>query len=336
MASRRPTANALKNNFMKRRLFGIVITLAVVGIFAWYIAANWQQFSQLRFAQPLLLLPAALLGAINIYGIGVLMSISLRPLGVRLSGSESFGLASLTRFCNYISPGYLGAAVRAVYLKKTYQFSFANFSSTFLVNNLALFLVSGVLALLAFSLYGNSLADNNLRVITIVIIAIVLFAGLLAMPLDKLKRWLIRKGDRQESKVFDRLIALMGGFMTIRSQPALLASMFLWAIVATIASAIMTLLLYAVLNYQIAFLPVLFITAISSWGILFSITPANIGIREGLMVIAAQIMNVPIVETLAVAILLRLVIFVMTALLSIYYAPKLLHTSLANISSLKQ
>lgn len=321
---------------MKRRLIRIVITFVILGVFAWYVAANWQQFSELRFAQPLHLLPAALFTAVSIYGIGVLLAASLQPLGVRLSKHELFGLASLNRFCNLIAPGYLGAAVRAVYLKRTYKFSFASFSSSFIVSSLILFLISGLLALLSFFLQGSTLSGDTSSLISIMALAVLFFVVSLVIPLGAPQRLLDKANKRRRNKLLDRLGAVLDGFIKIRAQPSLFYKMTFWAIVTVVGTSITTLLLYQTLAYQIGFMEALFIAAVSSWGIIISITPANIGIREGLMVVAAQIMSVPIPETLAVAILLRLVAFVVAAALSAYYAPKLLHVSLANIGSLER
>lgn len=316
---------------MKKRLLGAIIALVIIGIFVWYIASNWQQFSQLSFVHAWLLLPALVVAGINIYCVGMLMELALRPLGVRLSSQETLGLASLNRFCNLISPGYLGAAIRAMYLKKTYRFSFANFSSSFLASNLVLFLVSGLLALLAFGLSGGSLGGESGNLPIILLVAVVLFTGMLIMPFGPVRQCLEKLRAKRKNKLLERFSAALAGFIKIRHQPLLFYTLALWAALSIGTATLMVWLLYHTLGYPIAFLSALFITAIGNWGVIFSITPANIGIREGLMVIAAHVMQVPIVETLAVSLLMRLVVFVVAAVLSSYYAPKLLHTSLTHI-----
>lgn len=319
-----------------RRILGLALAIIILGIFTWYTVSNWEQFSELRFTNPLLLIPAMALTFLNIYGIGALLAHSLQPLGVKLTRHELLGLASLNRFLNLISPGYLGAAVRAVYLKKTYKFSFASFSSSFVASNIILFLVSGLLALASFTLSGSALETNNENLIIVLIVAVAFFVGTLVVPLNKLQQWLVKVNKEKQNKFLERLAIAFDGFIKIRAHSALFYSLLFWAAITVITTGLMTLMLYQVLGYNIGFLQALFISAVSSWGIIISITPANIGIREGLMVLAAQIVGAPIPETLAVAILLRLVAFVVAAVLSIYYAPKLLNVSLKNIGSIKK
>lgn len=87
-------------------------------------------------------------------------------------------------------------------------------------------------------------------------------------------------------------------------------------------------LLYASLGTHLTLVSVLFISSLTSWSVLFAITPGSLGVREGLMVVAAQIAGVPIAATLVVAILLRLLTFIVAGILSAYYTPRLLNTSI--------
>lgn len=320
---------------MKKGIIGIALALIIIGVFVYYVALNWQQFSELRLTNPSFLLPAIFMSAVNVYAVGALMDVALRPFGIHLSQREIFGLASLTRFCRYIAAGYLGAAVRAFYLKKTYQFSYTKFSSTFIVNNVVVFLAAGLLTFLAFVLQGG-LWDNNLELIYVLLVAMVTFGGALFIPLNKPSQWLKKYHQKHNSKIASRLNSLLDGFIEVSSRPSLLLQMFLWASVSIVTSGFTILFLFHTLGYQIAFLPALFIAALSGWGVIISLTPANIGVQEGLMVVAAQIMNIPVPTTLVVAILLRLVIFALVAPLSLYFAPKLLNTPLTQIGILKR
>jgi uncharacterized membrane protein YbhN (UPF0104 family) len=109
--------------------------------------------------------------------------------------------------------------------------------------------------------------------------------------------------------------------------------MFIWVLITLASTAAALLALYASIGLAIDSLSALFIAAIVSWSMVFSITPAGIGVREGLMVFGAGLIGIPIPETLTVAILLRFVTFFVAGILSIYYAPRLLGTTILNMKN---
>lgn len=316
---------------MKKKIIGFILAVVILGVLAWYVSVNWQDFNSLQFAAPWLLLPTALGIALNIYATGMLMDVTLQPLGVFLRRKEVFGLASLTRFSNVIASGYIGMMVRAVYLKKTYNFSFAKFSSTFVVSNAILFLVSGLLALTTFVLHGSTGTQDSTNVVIVVLIVMSVLTAMFTLPLHWLQRWL----QRRSGKVFNRLATFTNSFLIIRSRPLVLVKIIAWAATALLSFTLVTFFLYQTLGHAITPLQVVFITALSSWGIVFSITPGNIGVREGLMALAAQLIGVPVATTIAVALLMRLLVFLVAALASAYFAPRLLGVSLLKISRFK-
>lgn len=316
------------------RLARLVLTTAILVLLGCYIAANYAQFRELQLMHPWLLVPASVLLLINIYGIGALMSTSLQPLGLQLDWHETLGLAALNRLCNYISFAGLGAAVRAVYLKRTYHCSYASFSSSFVANNIMLLLVSGILALIA--LTAGGILDGHWQLIMLLAAVVTCLAGTLLLPLNRLIRALELAERKYRYRVLERLRTAAEGFNKIRRQPSVVVRMSLWGLASLLTLAMATMLLYHCLGYSIAWPHALFIAAASSWSIVIALTPAGIGIREGLMVAAAALVEAPIPETLAVALLLRLLVFCVATALSAYYAPRLLRVPLTKIGKLRQ
>lgn len=313
----------------KNRILQIAIVLVVVAAFAWYLSSSWSDFQSLSIVNPLLFIPIAVLVILNIFTVGSLVETAIEPHGVKLKPSEIFGLSSLTRFGNYTSPGYLGTAIRATYIKKVHGVSYTKFSSSFIVSSALQFLISGIIALVIYFSNGNDSAVAQ-PIIIIGILLLVLIA-ILKLPLGKITSLLNRYSQRRGSKILDRLHSLLVNFDKVRVYPGILSKMFLWMLLTLLVSSLMLILLYRTLGFDIGALEAIFITALGGWSIIFSITPANIGIREGLMALAAQLMSVPIPETLAVAILLRVVTFIVITVFAIYFAPKLLGSTVTNL-----
>ena len=149
---------------MKKKILKPLISIAVLVVFTVligrYLFENWHEFTNISITEPYYLIPAALLIVINIYATGIVLDLAIEPHGVKLSKREAFGLANITRFSNQFSPSYVGATLRARYIKRSYGVSYTKFSSSFLVSNLLQFMISGLLAITAF-LVVTPVLDNG-------------------------------------------------------------------------------------------------------------------------------------------------------------------------------
>lgn len=316
---------------MKKTALQVIATLIIIGAVVAYVVLNWEQFTSIRLSEPLLLIPAFIFMIFNLYSTGMLTELALEPHGVKLNKSEVFGLANLTRFANHVAPGYIGAAVRALYFKRHHNMPLTAFSSSFLISNLLQFIVSGVIALVIFVSYAQSRDSSTGSTLLLVFAALVGFLVILNLPLDVIRG----KVAAMSSKYMKHLTQIIDGYVKVRSSPFLIYRIAGWAIISTLTGAAVTVALYYLLGYNINPLAATFIAALGSWGILFSITPANLGIREGLMVFGAQVMGVPLAETLAVAIIFRIVTFSTVGVFSLYYAPRLLAVPVFKITKIK-
>ncbi len=318
------------------RLISAVTLLSFTVILTWYLNNNWAQFQGIDLVNPLLLLPTLILIFANIYCVGAVLELAIEPHGVKLSKNEIFGLSALTRFANHISPSYLGAAIRATYLKKNYDVSYAKFTSSFALSNVLQFLISGLLVLTIFFLYIQSFA--NFQPILVIIFALFAFFTALYMPVGNIASLIAGKSAKlrgKKAKVLERLSEAVTQYDKVRSHPGILVRTLWWMLTLLFVSSITLWLLYRVLGFDVDLVATLFITSIAGWTIIFSITPAGIGIREGLMVFAANLAGVSIPATLTAAILLRVLTFLTISTLSSYYAPKLLNTTIRNLKSLR-
>lgn len=318
-----------------KSLLGTCIVILFVFAAIWYIVTNHNDFAKLTITEPWYILPAILAIVINIYASGIVIDLAIEPHGVKLTRKEAFGLASITRFSNQFSPSYVGATIRAAYMKRAHGVSYAKFSSSFIISNLLQFMISGLFTIATFVALDPS--SNNNKLLYLVIGAVVVFIAILYMPLKRLLRLINERASRsgKGGKFFERLHTILEGYSTVRSHPRLLSRTISWMVVIMLSFSMSYYLLYATLGFHISIVGAFFIAALSGWSILIAITPGNLGIREGLMVVAAQVAGVPISVTLLVAILLRILMFVVSGALSAYYSPRLLHTSIFKLNNNK-
>lgn len=311
-----------------------LLTLFILGFLGWYVYSNWEQFANLELSQPLFLIPAVAAFLLNVFLMGLLIEQVIRVRGIKLKFGEIFGLSILTRFSKQFAPGYLGFTVRAVYLKKHFGISYAHFSSGLILSNILQFFISGLIVLILLAV-GTTLVFSN-SIFLLVALFVMMFAAMLIMPgiwiVNSIK-WMYK---RWHVKPLERLVAAAEEFNNIKKHPSFFINTTLLMLVTVAVSGFNMTMLYSVFDYSIPPVAALFIVCLTSWITFFSITPSDIGVREGLMALGAQIMGIPVPLTLAISVLMRLLNIATLAILSLYFAPKLLNTSLINLNKVKE
>lgn len=318
---------------MKKFLLSLVTLSFLTAVFVWYVSSNWEKFQEISIVNPVLFIPIIFLVFVSVYSIGMVVELAVEPHGVKLSKNEIFGLSALTRFANQISPGYLGATVRALYLKKNYKLSYSKFSSSFILSNILQFIIAGILALIIYGVSSDTFEVGS--PLFFMLIFVLMFLAILFLPILGLANSINKASKSFNSKILRRISIIIEQYNKVRSHPGLMYRTLFWVIVSLASSSLMILIFYEIIGFSVDILPAIFIAALANWTIIFSVTPAGIGVREGLMVVGAEIMNISIPATLTVAILMRLTIFLIVAILSSYYAPRLLNTTMTNIKALK-
>ncbi|NND03243.1 MAG: flippase-like domain-containing protein [Acidimicrobiia bacterium] len=281
-------------------LASVVVVLALMGAF---VARNWDRFRDLEISQPWLVAPLLLAIGANLFFNGWLMASVLRPLGIDLSKQEAFALAALNRLGNYVAPMRLGASVRIVYLKKTYGLGVSRFlasmSATYLIQYSTLS-VFGLIGLSWLTVTGrtswNLLGWGFLAALTL---------------LSALALWpLVGKEPPDGAGLIRRAIArFLDGWATIRSGRGDLGRAVVWALATYLSFALMTYLEFRILGIEITPFGAAFVTSVGALTGLIGITPAGLGVSEGLIVLAASSIGLPAVAAFAAAILQRLAVF---------------------------
>lgn len=281
-------------------LGSVAIVLALMAVF---VARNWDRFRDLEIADPWLIGPLLLAVGANLFFNGWLMAAVLRPLDIELSKPEAFALAVLNRLGNYLAPMRLGASVRIVYLRKTYGLGVSRFlasmSATYLIQY-SLLSVFGLVGLSWLTITGRT--SWNLLGWGFAA-ALVVLAGLAFWP--------AAARDVPEGSGFVRraVARFVDGWATIRSGRGDLLGAVVWALATYLSFAVMTFLEFRILGVEITPFGAAFVTSVGALTGLIGITPAGLGVSEGLIVLAASSIGLPAVAAFAAAILQRLAVF---------------------------
>lgn len=319
--------NEFKNVFLSKRFLSKAILLIFVILVAFYIVNNWSEFTSLKLVRPEFIILMVVMVIVNLYSTGRSMDAVLHPLGLSLGKFETFGLASITRLGNQIAPGKLGLATRATYLKRTYGLPLTQFASTLAAAQILTYIVSSALGLGAIIMLQDGYA-SQLIPFTLLLsgIIIALFGLLLFSPEIK----------ERNNKIYNHLAKAINGWHTIRhDRNALLNSSF-WIIINILSQAVVVFAAFNVFNVDVSMVQSMFITSIRALGAIIAITPGGLGINEGLVVLSATSVGIPVSLVLSSVLLRRLVTLVTSFVATLFSARKLFGKSVFQMLSNKK
>jgi len=217
--------------------------------------------------------------------------------GVRLNGTEWYGLPAATTMGNYLTPASGGLVARAVYLRQRYGMSYPRFltllSSGYLINFLV---ISAVGFFIVIGKYRHDMHVLPLAFFFLAVCTVILFLLYRPVPLpdgegrirqflrDVISGWPLMKGK----------IDLIGKLIVLSLANILLGSSSLW-------------LAFNALGYPVPGMDALLINLLQSFSLLISITPGNLGVQEGVVSLSTGLLGHGLGAGLLAALLIRAV-----------------------------
>jgi len=188
-------------------------------------------------------------------------------------------------FLNKLLPTIGGGAVfRAVYLKRKYQFPYSQFVSTvgglYVISFLSVAVI-GIACL--FIIYARYQRFN-----------LVILLGFLSVLLPCL--FIILFSPRiapSNRKILKGLKSVVDGWNIIKHDPKFILIYASLSIVLLLLSALQTLISYQALGIQTTFIPMLFLATLGIIQAFLNFTPDGIGVKEGIYIFSASLVQIP-------------------------------------------
>lgn len=309
-----------------KKSISIAIIVIIALFFLYYIFKNLSDFKQLFITavNPLnlfLIIIIAVISISNIFSNGILLDVLTSAFGIKLKLRESFGLAMITRFYNYITPFHGGMAARAIYLKKEHKFPYVHFLATLSAIYIIIFLIGSLAGLISMLFiwiyYGlfNWIIFLLFNIVFLIMMSIIIFPP---------------KFPESKNKWLARFIKVINGWHLIKNNKKIIFATALISLIQLILGAINFMILYSIFNVELSFFKALFLASIGSIAILISLTPGNLGIGDAIAVFSAAIIGIGLTEAVAATILGRainlLIIFILGPIFSyilLKHKPKL-------------
>lgn len=275
---------------MKKRIrlaLGLVLIVATVVVFAWYISGHMSLVRELKnvplaTAIWLIMLYGAWLGAIV-----VIMQVCLYMCRRSVPIEENIVLNAYSTLTNFFVPGQGGIAVRGVYLKKRHNLRVRDYVTTMLLYYACYALVSACMLLAPSRPWWQTITG-------LLIVGCAVFAG---------TRWYMKRLQAEKD----------GLEIHVRSIAYLLA--------ATVIQAIVQVGIYAVelhsVNHGISIGQVITYTGAANFALFVALTPGAIGIRESFLVFSQGLHHISTANIVSASIIDRAIFLVFLGLLFI-------------------
>ncbi|MCP4653773.1 MAG: flippase-like domain-containing protein [Candidatus Omnitrophica bacterium] len=289
-----------------KTIISAVTLLTLVALFIYYLKTNISDFKQLTLVSPYLLIVLIIIFVSRYFIISQISIILLKQLSTRLFYKEAYALSVITGFYNLITPFLGGIAARAVYLKKKHKFPYVNFLATLSASYILLFLFASFMGVISTLLIYLSTETFPLIIFLIFngIFLVLLFTVILSPKLKERKnKWL------------NRFIEVINGWHLIKDNKKVVLSVAALLLVQLLLSSLMLFLQFKIFGIDIGFTKVIFLISIGTIGMILTITPANLGIDEAIIVFSASTIGITPAQALAVALLGRAISLVVLFIL---------------------
>ncbi len=284
----------------RRRWGRIVVGILVLGLFLVLGRRYLSELRRLADVSPsvVALMVASMLAARLAQGRG--LQLLLRALGHRVGLGEMFFLNILTSYTNLVLPR-AGTGAPALYLKRRYQVSFADFGSLSVLVSVLNLVAAGLLGLVCLCIAHLGFGQPLELKVTLAF-SVVVLGGIVATFVR------VPFAERRRGRIADFLRRFAYSWAQVGSSRLIIAQNLALQMVALVLHSLRLKLAFVAMGVEVSFLGVVVATMLGALAMLVSITPAGLGFREAAIAYSATMIGCSPSVALAAAVLDRLVV----------------------------
>ena len=264
----------------KKELFKFIVLITIVFFFIRFINDHYvelYQISKISFNEFCIIF---LLSSLMLIPLGLTFYYSMLIFGFKLHVREWFGLSVVNSFYNMFLPLSSGVLFRAYYVKKEYGMSYFSYTSLMVVSLLCTFLSSSIISsvFIGYEYFFYGLFDRYLALLSFLMLFIsFVFVFFFVRYNYQIKMPNLRYGLNLKLDLF------FSGFYLMYKQQHIVLYMVLNFIVFSMIMSVKLYFAFYFLGFYVDFSKVIIIQSLSTFLLIFSITPGNIGVREGVI-----------------------------------------------------
>ena len=280
-----------------KKLIQTILSIGIISAAIFFLYMNWDLFYAVRDINYKFFLFILFYAYISYLSIALAFKYQIQVFNIKLPFKEWFGLSATNTMYNYFLPARGGFVARAYYLNKKYGFEYSKYISLLSGAFLIGFLISSFTAItcliMLYLIYGAMYAQ-------LLYVSIALFIGTL---ISILIFWhfptkFIRTPWRRLTEFFFNIITGLRFFQNSKKA--------LFMVMITHFSMILFLGLrlyfaFLALGVEVNFLYIVVVQSLVAFSMVISLTPGNLGIKEGIIGLLATMMGIPLSDAIMAA-----------------------------------
>lgn len=273
----------------------IKLAFVLLVVFACIYSVNFPDLSEADFskiieiptAQKIILLTLSIL---IFWLLGIQLKLTLKPYNNAIKNIDCVKISIANTMLNHL-PAKAGLIFRGVYLKRFHKITYGNYGTSFIASNIIFISASSTIGLIFFITNVTFMEPNInngslLSAITLILLGVSTFGILLlSVPFPKigLKNYRV-VGMAQEfhKKIFEW-----------KSKNSVVIPLTVTCAAVFITSAVRLFVCFYSFDTSTSLLNIIFIQACVSASVIFSITPGNLGLKEGVILSTATALGTP-------------------------------------------
>lgn len=290
-----------------KRYYHQILGLLVLAIFAMYFVRNKESFRILLDIRPLYLVGVAISYVAIVFTNGLFIKYVIEPFNKKISVRESVRVSLISSLGNFFASSGAGLGFRAVYLKKKHGLSYSDYMTTMYGNYLLFFIINAILGLLSLVLISNK---EGLQYKA----AFLFFSGLLVVSLILCfvhipKLFAGNFKNKYVSSILGFIKNMTSGWSRIVRNRRLLMHLSNLVAIQLGLTVLIGWLEIASLNIRIGFPELLLFSVLGSMSIFISLTPGNLGVKEGIYILTASVIGLTTPQIVSIALIDRGILF---------------------------
>jgi len=303
-----------------------IIILAIIIIVLIYLFSNAEDLLVLEKVSLINLCFLLLLSFIATLANGCQFKYLLRIFHIKLIFTEWFGLTVTNTMLNYFTPARGGMIARALYMKKRHNLSLSEYASLLAGLNLFGFIISSLSAIVV-SLGCYFFLDEFYKVIIIFSLVLLFLSTLMGFILSRASLSSLPISNIR----IQNILSLVGqGLHRFKNNTRLLIPICFFCFCFLLLSAARLYWAFLSVGIKVHWLKVLLVQAFVGLSLVISITPGNLGVKEGIIGLFARVLGISIEQAILGALVDRIIMMIIIFFFGIIYS-RLLLNRLSNI-----
>ena len=286
----------IKDFYTKYRLyFSLTLTLIISAGLIYYVRTRSADFKIIYNISLVNIIMLSLASVLFRIALGYNFHILMLFFNVKMAIKEWLGLTTISTMTNYLLPAKGGTAAQAVYIKKVYGLSYAQFLSStigfFIITFMTNAAIGLILSIIAWNL--GIMTSDKIIFFFIITTAVTIFAFILMRESPKFKI--------ANSYVKN----VIKGLERFRHEPGRTTELIITQLFVIIAIGLRLFFAFRSVNIDINIMGCIIIALFTSFFIFLSLTPANLGIKEFFITLSSTSLGVTPAQGLLVALIDR-------------------------------